>query len=108
MRDKNYKALQGKLERLEKLCRAMQLERNDLNQKLRALQGPAKDPEEEGTGPPDPQLEELSNPELEREVEGEVEREVEGEMGALVPETEKVGLQPDDSSSTSSRQLIDD
>uniref|UniRef100_A0AAY4CA07 Taxilin gamma n=1 Tax=Denticeps clupeoides TaxID=299321 RepID=A0AAY4CA07_9TELE len=39
LRDKHYKALQGKLERLEKLCRALQKERNDLNQKLGVLQG---------------------------------------------------------------------
>ncbi|KAK9966392.1 hypothetical protein ABG768_003504 [Culter alburnus] len=104
VRDKNYKALQGKLERLEKLCRALQRERNDLNQKLRDLQGPAKDPEEEGTGPPDPQplglSSQLSNPEMEREVEGEME--------GLVPETEQLGLQPEESGTTSSRQLIDD
>lgn len=100
MRDKNYKALQGKLDRLEKLCRALQRERNDLNQKLLALQVPAKDPEEEGTGPPDPQPQVLSNPEMEREVEGEME--------GLVPETEKLGLQPEESGTTSSRQLIDD
>lgn len=104
MRDKNYKALQGKLERLEKLCRALQRERNDLNQKLRDLQGPVKDPEEEGTGPPDPQplglYSQPSNPEMEREVEGEME--------GLVPETEQLGLQPEVSGTTSSRQLIDD
>ncbi|XP_055039818.2 gamma-taxilin isoform X1 [Misgurnus anguillicaudatus] len=99
VRDKNYKALQGKLERLEKLCRALQRERNDLNQKLKSLQGPAKDPEEEGTGPPDPQPEEHpnqpSNPEMERDVEGEM------------PETEKLGLRSEEEGDTSSRQLID-
>ncbi|XP_042622944.1 gamma-taxilin-like isoform X1 [Cyprinus carpio] len=88
VRDKNYKALQGKLERLEKLCRALQRERNDLNQKLHDLQGPAKDPEEEGTGPPDPQPQGL-NPEMEREVEG-------------------LELQPEEAGTTTSRQLIGD
>ncbi len=87
MRDKNYKALQGKLERLEKLCRALQRERNDLNLKLQA-----KDPEEEGTGldPPDPQPQGLN-----REVEG------------LVSQTEKLGLQPEEEG-TSFTQLTDD
>lgn len=104
VRDKNYKALQGKLDRLEKLCRALQRERNDLNQKLKSIQGPAKDPEEEGTGPPDPQPEEHSN----QPTNTEMEREVEGEMGALVPETEKLGLQSEVEGTTASIQLIDD
>ncbi|KAL4656882.1 gamma-taxilin-like isoform X2 [Arapaima gigas] len=47
VRDKHYAALQAKLERLEKLCRALQKERNDLNQKLEGLQGSAT------TDPPD-------------------------------------------------------
>ncbi|KAL1021750.1 hypothetical protein UPYG_G00017510 [Umbra pygmaea] len=55
VRDKHYKALQGKLERLEKLCRALQKERNDLTTKLGDLQDASKKPEAEETGPPDPQ-----------------------------------------------------
>ncbi|XP_010884740.2 gamma-taxilin isoform X2 [Esox lucius] len=55
LRDKHYKALQGKLERLEKLCRALQKERNDLTTKLGDLQEASKKPEAEETGPPDPQ-----------------------------------------------------
>nr|XP_006639177.2 PREDICTED: gamma-taxilin isoform X1 [Lepisosteus oculatus]XP_015219252.1 PREDICTED: gamma-taxilin isoform X1 [Lepisosteus oculatus]XP_015219253.1 PREDICTED: gamma-taxilin isoform X1 [Lepisosteus oculatus] len=51
VRDKDYKALQGKLERLEKLCRALQKERNDLNKKMEVLRGHLS----EGTGPPGPQ-----------------------------------------------------
>ena len=47
LRDKHYKGLHGKLECLEKLCRALQKERDDLPTKLGE--------EEEGTGPPDPQ-----------------------------------------------------
>uniref|UniRef100_A0A8C7SZU6 Taxilin gamma n=1 Tax=Oncorhynchus mykiss TaxID=8022 RepID=A0A8C7SZU6_ONCMY len=47
LRDKHYKGLHGKLECLEKLCRALQKERDDLTTKLGE--------EEEGTGPPDPQ-----------------------------------------------------
>ncbi|XP_069745991.1 gamma-taxilin isoform X3 [Narcine bancroftii] len=38
LRDKEYKGLQVKLERLEKLCRALQTERNDLNKKVQVLQ----------------------------------------------------------------------
>lgn len=86
VRDKQYKALQGKLERLEKLCRALQRERNDLSQKLGALQGPAKDPEEEGTGPPDPQLEEAFSQPTSVGMDGEVE----GEMECLSPEMERL------------------
>ncbi|XP_066106321.1 gamma-taxilin isoform X1 [Saccopteryx bilineata] len=37
VRDKEYKAFQIKLERLEKLCRALQMERNELNQKVEVL-----------------------------------------------------------------------
>ncbi|XP_053519723.1 gamma-taxilin-like isoform X1 [Artibeus jamaicensis] len=42
--DKEYKSSQMKLERLEKLFRALQVERNDLSQKVEALkeQGPVK------------------------------------------------------------------
>uniref|UniRef100_V9KPW9 Gamma-taxilin n=1 Tax=Callorhinchus milii TaxID=7868 RepID=V9KPW9_CALMI len=38
VRDKEYKGLQVKLERLEKLCRALQTERNELNKKVQVLQ----------------------------------------------------------------------
>lgn len=37
VRDKEYKALQVKLDRLEKLCRALQTERNELNEKVEVL-----------------------------------------------------------------------
>lgn len=101
--DKQFKALQGKLERLEKLCRALQRERNDLSQKLGALQGPAKDPAKEGTGPPDPQPEEaFSQPTHER-----LDGELDGQMECLVPDTERLGLQADDEES-SREQLHDD
>ncbi|KAM9860641.1 gamma-taxilin isoform 2-T3 [Aulostomus maculatus] len=39
LRDGHFKALQGKLELLERLCRALQKERNDLNNRLSLLQG---------------------------------------------------------------------
>uniref|UniRef100_A0A674AYP9 Taxilin gamma n=1 Tax=Salmo trutta TaxID=8032 RepID=A0A674AYP9_SALTR len=52
LRDKHYKGLHGKLECLEKLCRALQKERDDLTTKLGDLQSTPE--EEEGTGPPDP------------------------------------------------------
>lgn len=66
LRDGHFKALQGKLELLERLCRALQKERNDLNNRLSLLQeqGPEQPPaaqpgeasageelkDEEGTG----------------------------------------------------------
>lgn len=39
VRDKEYKAFQIKLDRLEKLCRALQTERNELNEKVEVLKG---------------------------------------------------------------------
>lgn len=65
LRDTHYKALQGKLERLEKLCRALQKERNDLNHKLGLLQ------ETPSTGPPNPQQGEPSAGDGEAEAGGE-------------------------------------
>ncbi|XP_062418056.1 gamma-taxilin [Pungitius pungitius] len=52
LRDGHFKALQGKLELLERLCRALQKERNDLNNQLSLLQEPGDDEraEEEATG----------------------------------------------------------
>ncbi|MBN3303053.1 TXLNG protein, partial [Amia calva] len=73
VRDEDYKALQGKLERLEKLCRALQRERNDLNKKMDLLQGKVS----EGTGPP-----------------GEQPGEQPGGEEAVGSDTELVGLQP--------------
>lgn len=55
MRDGHFKALQGKLELLERLCRALQKERNDLNNRFSLLQ------KEEGQGIPAPS----ENPPLE-------------------------------------------
>ncbi|KAM9826426.1 gamma-taxilin isoform X1 [Syngnathus typhle] len=46
LQDGHFKALQGKLELLERLCRALQKERNDLNNQLSLLQ-------EQGCEPPD-------------------------------------------------------
>lgn len=37
VRDKEYKAFQIKLDRLEKLCRALQMERNELNERVEVL-----------------------------------------------------------------------
>ncbi|XP_077941431.1 gamma-taxilin isoform X2 [Gasterosteus aculeatus] len=55
LRDGHFKALQGKLELLERLCRALQKERNDLNNQLSLLQEPGdegapEEDEEEATG----------------------------------------------------------
>ncbi|KAL2087756.1 hypothetical protein ACEWY4_016584 [Coilia grayii] len=105
LRDKHYKAQQGKVERLEKLCRALQKERTELNQKLSSMQG--KGPQEEtetgmgmGTGPPDPQPEEEAETEVEEEAEVEVlysrcSSEPEAEPGEVAPGMEDPGIQPD-------------
>ncbi|XP_018105129.1 gamma-taxilin isoform X1 [Xenopus laevis] len=50
VRDKEYKALQVKLERLEKLCRALQTERNQLNKVVEVLQEQLLDDEEPTEG----------------------------------------------------------
>ncbi|XP_076159161.1 gamma-taxilin isoform X1 [Alosa pseudoharengus] len=86
LRDKHYKAQQGKVERLEKLCRALQKERTELNEKLQTMQG--QEPVEEGTGPPDPQPEE---PYSSRSPEPDAD----AEPVEAVPGTEEPGLQPD-------------
>ncbi|XP_068173969.1 gamma-taxilin [Antennarius striatus] len=51
LRDGHFKALQGKLELLERLCRALQKERNDLNNQLSLLQ---KQGGRVTAAPPDP------------------------------------------------------
>ncbi|XP_051919928.1 gamma-taxilin isoform X1 [Hippocampus zosterae] len=48
LRDGHFKALQGKLELLERLCRALQRERNDLNNQISLLQEQADEPAELG------------------------------------------------------------
>ncbi|TNN38807.1 Gamma-taxilin [Liparis tanakae] len=48
LRDGHFKAMQGKLELLERLCRALQKERNDLNNQLSLLQ----EPEDKGAAAP--------------------------------------------------------
>ncbi|KAJ3609435.1 hypothetical protein NHX12_023956 [Muraenolepis orangiensis] len=49
VRDHDFEALQGKVQRLEKLRRALKVERNELSKKVRSLGGP----EDEEGGPPD-------------------------------------------------------
>ncbi|XP_057696347.1 gamma-taxilin-like isoform X2 [Corythoichthys intestinalis] len=44
LRDGHFKALQGKLELLERLCRALQKERNDLNNQLSLMQEHSDEP----------------------------------------------------------------
>ncbi|XP_077419536.1 gamma-taxilin isoform X3 [Vanacampus margaritifer] len=46
LRDGHFKALQGKLELLERLCRALQKERNDLNNQVSLLQEQGNEPPE--------------------------------------------------------------
>ncbi|XP_041127970.1 gamma-taxilin-like isoform X2 [Polyodon spathula] len=79
VRDKHYKALQLKLERLEKLCRAMQMERNDLNKKMEVLQGQLS----EGTVP------------TEAAMEAPCSTEQPGEEETVDSASEDMGTQPD-------------
>uniref|UniRef100_A0A672IL11 Taxilin alpha n=1 Tax=Salarias fasciatus TaxID=181472 RepID=A0A672IL11_SALFA len=48
VRDRDFEALQGKVQRLEKLRRALKVERNELNKKVQTLSGP----QGVSTGPP--------------------------------------------------------
>ncbi|XP_063736585.1 gamma-taxilin isoform X2 [Eleginops maclovinus] len=80
LRDGHFKALQGKLELLERLCRALQKERNDLNNQLSLLQEPG-DPEttEAPEAPPgEPSVREEADDEEEEDVEEEGEAQGEG------------------------------
>ncbi|MGH0177755.1 UNVERIFIED_CONTAM: hypothetical protein FKN15_075743 [Acipenser sinensis] len=79
VQDKDYKALQLKLERLEKLCRAMQRERNDLNKKMEVLQGQLS----EGNRPTEPAMEAPSSTEQP------------GEEETVDSASEDMGTQPD-------------
>lgn len=106
LRDKHYKAQQGKVERLEKLCRALQKERTELSEKLQTMQGKELE-EEEGTGPPDPQSEEphdSCSPELDAQVDADVNANVDAvsEPVETASGTEEPGIQPDGESSSTS------
>uniref|UniRef100_A0A667WL14 Taxilin gamma n=1 Tax=Myripristis murdjan TaxID=586833 RepID=A0A667WL14_9TELE len=96
LRDGHFKALQGKLELLERLCRALQKERNDLNNRLSLLQ--ERGEEEEGTAPPGAQQHERSEGEAEGEEEEDDEQDEEEEQEGSVQEIE--GENPQPSSST--------
>lgn len=61
LRDGHFKALQGKLELLERLCRALQKERNDLNNRFSLLQ--KEGGREEPPPPEDPPVQEDHDPE---------------------------------------------
>nr|XP_057903172.1 alpha-taxilin isoform X2 [Doryrhamphus excisus] len=56
VRDRDFEALQGKVQRLEKLRRALKVERNELNKKVQNLSGtseaPASDPTADSPSPP--------------------------------------------------------
>ncbi|XP_047435896.1 gamma-taxilin isoform X2 [Mugil cephalus] len=75
LRDGHFKALQGKLELLERLCRALQKERNDLNNRLSLLQdqgdkGKDAPPEVQPQEPPaEQEQEEVDNEEEEEDSE---------------------------------------
>ncbi|XP_056268401.1 gamma-taxilin [Pseudoliparis swirei] len=97
LRDGHFKALQGKLELLERLCRALQKERNDLNNQLRLLQEaedkgtaappeaqPQEEPEDKGTAaPPEAQPQEPSA----GQDDGDEKKAVEGSAQDDEPET---------------------
>uniref|UniRef100_A0A3Q4BJJ8 Uncharacterized protein n=1 Tax=Mola mola TaxID=94237 RepID=A0A3Q4BJJ8_MOLML len=73
LRDGHFKALQGKLELLERLCRALQKERNDLNNRLSLLQ---KQGDKETSAHPEAQpMEPLSREEEEDEDDDEEDNE---------------------------------
>ncbi|XP_072303821.1 alpha-taxilin isoform X2 [Eucyclogobius newberryi] len=64
VRDRDFEALQGKVQRLEKLRKALKVERNELNKKVQTLSGePCGDPEPDSPSPPptDSLLEETSS-----------------------------------------------
>ncbi|XP_033499568.1 gamma-taxilin [Epinephelus lanceolatus] len=88
LRDGHFKALQGKLELLERLCRALQKERNDLNNQLSLLQ---EQGDKGTTAPPEAQPREPSNGE-EDEDEDEVEEEEDEEGLAQGDELETEGV----------------
>ncbi|XP_069544027.1 gamma-taxilin [Brachyistius frenatus] len=80
LRDGHFKALQGKLELLERLCRALQKERNDLNNRLSLLQ------EQGDKGAAAPPREPSAEEEEEEEEQEESEESVQGgglETGGL-------------------------
>ncbi|KAK7898412.1 hypothetical protein WMY93_019265 [Mugilogobius chulae] len=53
VRDRDFEALHGKVQRLEKLRKALKVERNELNKKVQVLSGePCGDPEPDSPSPP--------------------------------------------------------
>nr|XP_020514215.1 gamma-taxilin-like [Labrus bergylta] len=93
LRDGHFKALQGKLELLERLCRALQKERNDLNNRLSLLQ---EQGDKGTTAAPEAQPGEPSAGEEEEDVEEEEEDEEEEEIVAQEEglETESIHQSP--------------
>uniref|UniRef100_A0A672ZA06 Gamma-taxilin-like n=1 Tax=Sphaeramia orbicularis TaxID=375764 RepID=A0A672ZA06_9TELE len=103
LRDGHFKALQGKLELLERLCRALQKERNDLNNRLSLLQEQAGDKGTEDT-PPDGQPTGSSTGE---EEEGDDEEEEEEEEEACVHQTPRPSeLDPVDKTTTTATSVF--
>ncbi|XP_035007989.2 gamma-taxilin [Hippoglossus stenolepis] len=89
LRDGHFKALQGKLELLERLCRALQKERNDLNNRLSLLQEQG----DKGTtaAPEDQQQEPLAEEQEEQEEEEGDGEEKDGEEKDGEEKDEEVG-----------------
>ncbi|CAB1439710.1 unnamed protein product [Pleuronectes platessa] len=93
LRDGHFKALQGKLELLERLCRALQKERNDLNNRLSILQ---EQGDEGTTAAPEDQRQEPLAEEQQQQQEEEEEgdgQEKDGEVGST-QETEGIHQAP--------------
>ncbi|KAG7259471.1 hypothetical protein CRUP_003560, partial [Coryphaenoides rupestris] len=85
LRDGHFKALQGKLELLERLCRALQKERNDLNTRLSVHReqggGEGAEPSPEASPEPNPEVGPDPNPEVSPEPCSEASPEPNPEVG---------------------------
>ncbi|XP_023679691.1 alpha-taxilin-like isoform X1 [Paramormyrops kingsleyae] len=86
LRDRHYASLHAKLERLERLCRALQKERNDLTRKVEVQHGPQTEPGLVDLGHFEPEPEDPTAKSDPQPSEGEV-----AERG---PERGGVGLDP--------------
>ncbi|KAK2919628.1 gamma-taxilin [Channa argus] len=88
LRDGHFKALQGKLELLERLCRALQKERNDLNNRLCLLQEQGN----KDTETPEAQLHEPSAEEEEEDDDDD--DDAEGSVQVVEQETDGIQQAP--------------
>lgn len=89
LRDGHLNAMQKKLELLEQLCRALQKERNDLNNRLGVLQ---KQDDKDASPPPEPHKHKLLAREEEEEEDEEDEEEEDQDSKKDKGEQEDPGL----------------